>query len=116
MPRSIVYTAHSIPAAILAQFFLAGLALFQDTAVWAWHAALGFLLLVPIAVVLLASFTVARVRPLRWWSIALVTLYCLQVLWIIVGQGSGSGILQALHPFNAGLLLAASLVLVDKTA
>lgn len=88
--------------------------MFLDAAIWEWHGALGYVLLIPIATVLIASRKQASVRPLRWWATIVAALYGLQIVWIITGQSAGSGVLQALHPFNAGLLLTAALVLVAK--
>lgn len=113
-PRYFVHAARTIPLLILAQFLLAGLSLFHDAAIWEWHGIVGSLLIIPIVVILAGALATARVRPLRWWAIAVAVLYVLQIVFIVAGQNIGSGVLQALHPFNAGLLLAASLVVVAK--
>ncbi|QCI67113.1 DUF6220 domain-containing protein [Phreatobacter stygius] len=113
-PRYVVYAIAMIPPIILAQFLLAGLALFQSATIWGLHGGLGFLLMIPIVTVWIATLTTASIRPLRWWALVQVILYALQIIWIVAGQATGSGILQALHPFNAGLLLTAALVLVAK--
>lgn len=113
-PRWFALAAWSIPPGILAQFLLAGLSLFHDAAIWQWHMALGFLILIPTASVLAGALTSQSVRPLRWWAMALAALYGLQIVWIVAGQSTGSGILQGLHAFNAGLLLTAALVIVAK--
>lgn len=81
---------------------------------WGMHAMAGFLLLLPIAIVSLTPLALAKVRPLRWWGGILGALYIMQVAWIVAGQSTGSGLLQAMHVLNGGLLLAASLVIVAK--
>lgn len=113
-PRVVVLAARSIPLIIVAQFLLAGLSMFQDAAIWEGHGVLGFVAFVPIAAVLIATLTRPSVRPLRWWAMVLALLYALQIIWIVAGQMSGSGMLMAMHPFNASLLLIAALVIVAK--
>lgn len=113
-PRYLVYAARLVPPGILAQFFLAGLSMFQDAGVWEVHGTVGFLLLIPVAVVSVAPLLVASVRSLRWWGGILGALYVTQVAWMVAGQNTGSGMLQAMHVFNAGLLLLAALVIVAK--
>lgn len=113
-PRYYVYAARLIPVGILMQFFLAGLSLFQDAKMWEVHATVGLLLLLPVAIVSLTPFALARVRPLRWWSGILGALYIMQIAWIVAGQSTGSGLLQAMHVLNGGLFLAAALVIVAK--
>lgn len=104
-----VWAARLVPVAIAAQFLLAGLGLFDDAAAWAWHGALGFGLIVPIGIVLVASLINETAQPWRGRAGILSCLYILQPVLIIAGQETGSGLLQALHPFNGALLLAASL-------
>lgn len=113
-PRYLIYAARFVPLGILVQFFLVGLSMFQDAGVWEMHGTVGFLLLIPVAVVSAAPLLVASVRPLRWWGGILGALYAMQVAWIVAGQNTGSGMLQAMHVFNAGLLLLAALVIVAK--
>lgn len=106
--------ARAVPVGILLQYLLAGLGLFHDGQFWNWHGGLGLLLLLPIAAMALAAWLGRAARPLRWWAGLLAALYLAQVVLIVAGQSSGSGILQALHPFNGGLMLAVSLVLLAK--
>ncbi len=114
VPPWFLHAARSVPAGILAQYLLAGLALFQDGMFWAWHGGLGGLIVVPIAAMVVAAWVGEQTRPLRWWASLLVLLYGLQIVLIVAGQNLGSGLLQALHPFNGGLMLVASLVIVAK--
>lgn len=113
-PRFVMLAARSIPIIIVAQFLLVGLSMFQDAAIWEWHSVLGFVLLVPVTTILIATLTRRGVQPLRWWAMMLALLYALQIVWVVAGQASGSGMLMAMHPFNASLLLIASLVIVAK--
>ncbi|MCJ8052157.1 DUF6220 domain-containing protein [Shinella curvata] len=118
-PRHIVplwyrLTVRTVPAGILVQYLLAGLGLFYDGLFLDWHGGLGMLLFLPITALVLASWFGGQMHPLRWWAGLLAMLHAVQVALITVGQSSGSGILQALHPFNGGLMLAASLVLLAK--
>jgi hypothetical protein len=52
---------------------------------------------------------VARLRGFGWWAGVITILYALQ----LVLASSGSGAL-AIHPFNASLLLTASLIFLFK--
>lgn len=106
--------ARAVPAGILAQYLLAGLALFYDGLFWGWHGGLGMLLLLPIGAMAVAAWVGSPMRPLRWWAGLLAVLYVLQIVLIVTGQNLGSGLLQALHPFNGGLMLVTSLVIVAK--
>lgn len=106
--------ARAVSAGILLQYLLAGLGLFHDGWFWSWHGGLGLLLLLPITAMALAAWLGRATRPLRWWAGLLVVLYLGQVASIAIGKSSGSGVLQALHPFNGGLMLAVSLVLLAK--
>ena len=114
VPFWYLQAARSVPAGILAQYLLAGLALFQDGVFWAWHGGLGMLLSVPISAMALAAWLLAQTRPLRWWAGLLAGLYVTQIVLIVSGQNLESGLLQALHPFNGGLMLVAALVIVAK--
>jgi hypothetical protein len=114
LPFWYLQAARAVPVGILAQYLLAGLALFHDGLFWGWHGGLGMLLLLPIGAMALAAWLGGRMRPLRWWAGLLAVLYVLQIVLIVIGQNFGSGLLQALHPFNGGLMLVASLVIVAK--
>ena len=113
-PRWFVAAAASVPLGILGQFLLAGLSLFVDAGTWEMHGALGSSLLLPIAAVAVGPRIKREIRPLRHWGGALAALYVLQVAFIIAAENLGSGLSQALHVFNAGLLLISALVIVAK--
>lgn len=113
-PNPFKLAAISLPLLMLCQLLLAGLGLFQQPAWWDAHASLGMLLIVPVGWILIASWWQQPVRALRWWASLMALLYLLQVLTMAIGQETGLGWLQALHPFNAGLLLLTALVLVAK--
>ncbi|YBV94928.1 DUF6220 domain-containing protein (plasmid) [Phyllobacteriaceae bacterium JZ32] len=113
-PRHFVLSARLLPILMLAQFFTAGLSLFQNAAFWEWHAAIGALTAVPILALFISTLLVRSVRALRWWAGCLALLYVLQIVYIVAGQSTGSGLLQAMHPFNGALLLATALVIIAK--
>jgi hypothetical protein len=113
-PRWLVFAACLVPLGILGQFLLAGLSLFRDSSYWEFHAILGSLLAIPIAVVALTPRFKREVRPLRHWAGMLGALYVLQVALIITSEELDSNLLQAAHVFNAGLLLVAGAVIVAK--
>jgi NAD/NADP transhydrogenase beta subunit len=110
----IALLAWCAPGAILTQFLLAGLSLFHDTRLWAAHAVLGSALALPIGGVAFKAFVSSDAPHLRGWALVQVGIYVAQVVLIIVGQDTGSGVLQALHAFNGGLLLLVSFVIAQK--
>jgi len=103
-----------IPGAILTQFLLAGLSLFHDTQLWAVHAGLGLALALPIGGVALKTIVSGYAPHLRVWALIQVGIYAGQIVLIIVGQNTGTGILQALHVFNGSLLLLVSFLVAQK--
>lgn len=107
--------ALSVPVLIGLQLFLAGLAIFSDGVAWEWHKALGG----GIGVVILAMLGLAIARPaVRSYLLStglLFVLYCLQFVWLELGEALGSGTLQALHPANALLINIASLFTAERT-
>lgn len=110
----ITLLAWCAPGAILTQFLLAGLSLFHDTQLWAAHAILGSALALPIGGVTFKAFVSSYAPHLRGWALVQMGIYVAQVVLIIVGQDTGSGVLQALHAFNGGLLLLVSFVVAQK--
>lgn len=113
-PGWYVLAARLVPSGIGGQFLLAGLGLFVDADMWGVHGMLGSALALAIGVTAVAPFARHDIRPLRHWGAVLGALYLLQIALIIAAEGSGSGLLRALHVFNAGLLLAAATVIVAK--
>ncbi|KFG69545.1 DUF6220 domain-containing protein [Microvirga sp. BSC39] len=104
-----------VPGAILLQFLLAGLSRFHDIQLWPVHTILGSALALPIGVVAFKGLISSHALRLRVWALAQVGIYVSQVASIAVGQNTGSGLFQALHAFNAGLLLI-SFVVAQKIA
>lgn len=111
-PRWFVLSAATVPLGILCQFMLAGRSLFVDLRFQGMHQALGFLLAVPIGVVATAPFLRNDVKALHHWACLLGALYLLQ----IVLAAAGSGLAQAAHVLNAGLLLVVALIIIAKIA
>jgi hypothetical protein len=116
MQRSTFVTslAWFVPGAILAQFLLAGLSLFYDTQLWVAHAILGSALALPIGVIAVRTLASSGASRLSMWACAQVAIYLAQVALIVVGQNTGSGVLQAFHAFNGSLLLLVSFVIAQK--
>jgi hypothetical protein len=112
-PGLFTLAALSLPPLVLAQFFLVGLATFHDGAVWELHGTLGGLIALPILALAATPWFNRRVRPLRWWGLALLLVYVTQVL-LAAAAKSGLTWIAALHPPNALILLAVDLVLVIK--
>lgn len=98
-----------VPAGTLAQFLLAGQALFGGGD-FSTHAILGSLLALPMLVLLVGALSVGRLRGFGWWAGLLAVLTLLQ---FVLAGGDGSQLL-AYHPVNGALVLVASLVLLAK--
>jgi hypothetical protein len=109
-----ILLAWLVPGAILTQFLLAGLSLFQNTHLWPVHAILGSALALPIGVVAVKALINSHAGRLRVWALAQAGIYVSQVVLIVVGQNTDSGYLQALHAFNGGLLLLVSFLVAQK--
>lgn len=103
-------SAYALPAGLLGQFLLAGLALFSNGEMWGLHAAVGGLLSVPALALLGGSLALPRLRGFGWWAGLIVLLYGIQVA---LAAGSVPAALS-LHPFNGALLLSSSLILLAK--
>jgi hypothetical protein len=106
-PGWFVLAARLVPSGITGQFLLAGLGLFVDAELWGLHGMLGSALVLAIGVTSVAPFIRSDIRPLRHWGAVLG-------IFIAAAEGPGSGLLRALHVFNAGLLLVAASVIVAK--
>jgi hypothetical protein len=113
--RSLIASAAFNPVAILGQFLLAGLSLFHDADLWVGHGILGSAVALPVGIIAVTTCTDRRALHLRFWALAQATVYVTQVGLILVGQSSGSGVLQALHAVNGALLLLISFILAQKT-
>lgn len=98
---------------ILAQFTLAGLALFVSESWWSAHIAVGASVALPLAALLISarrsSLFGQLARPV-WW---LAALYSVQVLLAAV-EVSDTPVLRALHVGNAALVMAAALNLAQR--
>ena len=87
-PAPFIAAAFSLPALLALQFLLAGQALFAGLP-WDLHGAFGGVIAIPVFTLLWCSLIVRRLRGFGWWA-------------------------GALHPFNAALLLTASLIVLFK--
>ncbi|MBS4009247.1 MAG: hypothetical protein KGZ72_00675 [Roseovarius sp.] len=107
-PAPFIAAAFSLPALIALQFLLAGQALFAGLP-WDLHGAFGGVIVIPVFTLLWCSFIVRRLRGFGWWAGVIGLLYALQLALASFGPGA-----LALHPFNAALLLTASLIVLFK--
>lgn len=107
-PAAFTAAAFALPALLAGQFLLAGQSLFAGMP-WDLHGALGGLIAIPVFTLLGCSLAVRRLRGFGWWAFVITLLYALQLALASFGAGA-----LALHPFNAALLLTASLVLLFK--
>lgn len=107
-PAPFIAAAYSLPALLALQFLLAGQALFGGLS-WDFHGALGGAVAIPVFTLLCYSLAVPRLRGFRWWAGVLAILYAVQLALASSGPGA-----LAIHPFNAALLLSASLVFLFK--
>jgi len=101
--------ALGLPVLILAQVYLAGLAIFSDGALWAIHGAVGGAIGVPIIALALMALLSPPLRRHRMLAILLFGLYLLQFVFIIAGEGMGY--MLALHPANAVAITMAAVLL-----
>lgn len=107
-PAPFTAAAFSLPALLALQFLLAGQALFGGLP-WDLHGALGGAIAIPVFTLFCYSLAMPRLRGFGWWAGVLTFLYAVQLALASSGPGA-----LALHPFNAALLLAASLVFLFK--
>lgn len=102
--------ARSLPIGIFGQFLSAGTALFRDAELWGLHGAIGGALAVPVFALAGGAVFIHRLRGFGWWAGLSLVLYLTQVA-LAVGA---KPLPLSLHPFNAALLLTASLILLAK--
>ncbi len=107
-PAPFIAAAYSLPALLALQFLLAGQALFGGLS-WDLHGALGGVIAIPVLTLFCYSLALQRLRGFGWWAGVLVILYGVQLALASFGPGA-----LAIHPFNAALLLTASLVFMFK--
>jgi Family of unknown function (DUF6220) len=107
-PAPFTAAAYSLPAFLALQFLLAGQALFGGLP-WDLHGALGGVIAIPVLTLLCYALAVPRLRGFGWWAGVLMILYAVQLALASSGPGA-----LALHPFNAALMLTASLVFLFK--
>ncbi|NOU72668.1 hypothetical protein GC098_14755 [Paenibacillus sp. LMG 31458] len=98
---------------ILIQVFLAGLALFWDSAQWASHTGFARLLIIVSILILVISFIARLPLSLRLRSAGLFGIIIL--IAVSAKLPSGIGYLSALHPVLALMLFFGTVSLVRKT-
>lgn len=108
MPAPFTAAAFDLPVLLAVQFLLAGQALFGGLP-WDLHGALGGAIAIPVCMLFCYALAVPRLRGFGWWAGVLTILYALQLALASSGPGA-----LAIHPFNAALLLTASLVFLLK--
>lgn len=109
-PPWFTLSAWMLPAGLFLQFLLAGGALFQEAGLWGLHGAVGGLLAVPVLTMLAGALWIRHLRGFGWWAGVILVLYGVQLALAADAQP----LPLAFHPFNASLLLAASLVQLAK--
>lgn len=114
VPLSFKALAGSVPLLIGVQLFLAGYAVFSDGSAWDLHREFGGLIGLVILVLLAATAAKPSLRSYRPAATVLFLLFCFQFVWLYLGQALGSGAVQALHPANATLLTAVSVLLARR--
>ncbi|CAM3219337.1 DUF6220 domain-containing protein [Paracoccus nototheniae] len=102
--------AWMLPAGIGAQFLIAGGAMFQDPRFWDLHGMLGGLLAIPVLIGMVGAIVIRRLRGFGWWAGVILALYGVQ----LALAAEAKPVPLAFHPFNAALLLSASLVQLAK--
>lgn len=98
---------------ILIQVFLAGLALFWDSAQWASHRGFAILLIIFPILMLVVSFVARLPLSIRLRSAGLIGIVIL--IAVVAKLPSGVGYLSALHPVLAMMLFFGAVSLIKRT-
>lgn len=106
--KAFVLISASIPVLIFVQVLLAGLSIYYDGSLLEAHKALGMLIALPIASMVLLALRYDDLRQNLSRASVLLVLYCLQVGLMSIGREAGNGFLQALHVPNAFIIGAFS--------
>ncbi|MCA1951835.1 MAG: DUF6220 domain-containing protein [Hyphomicrobiales bacterium] len=107
-PALYLWSSRALPVTLGAQFLLAGQALYGGLP-WRLHEAVGSLAVLPVLVLAVGAAAIRHLRGFGWWAGLIAVLYVLQIVLATAGPSA-----LAFHPFNAALLLTASLVLLFK--
>lgn len=108
MPVWFTFAARALVLGLLSQFLSAGTALFRDAGIWPIHGAVGGALSLPVLALAWGAFFL---RPLRGFGRRAGLVLALYLTQVALAAGA-SPLLLSLHPFNASLLLTASLVML----
>ncbi len=112
---AIAWSARLTFGLVLAQFALAGLALYASPALWAVHGIVGSCVLLPILALLVQSRKKQKFNHLRPGVWGLLALYLVQVAFAVLSERPEMLALRAAHVGNAALVLCASFWLVLRT-
>jgi|GEM_PF-594411 len=112
----IVYTvvAWLFISGLFLQFFLVGLSIFVGPSWWGTHVAFGrgFAVITPVLLLLALAGRFPRGQVVL--TAILIPLYVWQILLIELPGRFGVIVLSALHPVNAGLMLAIAVILAHR--
>jgi len=85
-PKSVLISLWTIPVLMIGQFALVAV--------------------VPVVLVLIGTLRDARIRPLRWWAVALAVAYATPLaIWVLRPDGAQS-LSKDIHPVLLGLVVA----------
>jgi hypothetical protein len=101
-------------AALVVQIFLAGVGLFGASADMEAHIGFGWLLHLPLLLVLLAALLARVGRPTIWWVLAMFLSGAIQPF-LPEFRAEGLPLVAALHPLNAVVLTLITVKLVSDT-
>lgn len=107
-PNLFTAAAIALPIGLGGQFMLAGQALFGDSS-WDMHILLGGVIGLAVFMIFGYAVWLPRLRGFMWWASTIVALYLTQV-----ALAAGGPTTLVFHPFNAALLLVASVVMAFK--
>lgn len=108
IPSLFIVMAFGLPPLIGVQFLVAGQALFGGLP-WGIHSGLGGIIGLDLFALFGYSLAVRRLGGFGWWAGVQTLLYGLQLTLASSGPAA-----LAFHPFNAAVLLTASLIFLCK--
>ena len=91
-PRTVLISAAAVPVLVVGQFAMVAI--------------------LPVVLVVVGTFRDARLRALRWWSVALGAAYATPLALWIIGPDRAPSLSKDMHPGLAGLIVAASVAVL----